>query len=581
MMPGLDGFALLRALRVDERTRTIPVILLSARAGEESAVAGLEIGADDYLVKPFSARELLARVATHLQMGKLRRAWALELERRVKEQAQTNDSLRHLATELAEANASLQAQMIERTRAEHSYQQIMDYSVDVICTFDLHGRFLQVNRACEALWGYTPEELIGKPYLDKIHPDDRERSTAAAESVMSGVPEIDFENRYLRRDGSTVPILWTANWSEPHQIMFCVARDMTSRKHLESELLRAKKAAEVASLIKSEFLANMSHEIRTPMNGIIGMTELLLKTELEIKQREYLDMAKSSAHDLLCLINNILDFSKIEAGKLELDAISFSLRDCIGTMLKPLGIRADQKGIELSADILADVPDHLIGDPMRLRQILVNLTDNAIKFSERGDVLVGVAIDSEREEIGSLHFWVSDTGIGIPVEKQALIFVPFTQADGSTTRNYGGTGLGLAIVSQLVQQMDGRIWVESTPGEGTTFHFTARLSVGDWPSANVRHADPRQLEGLRALVVDDNAVNRRILREMLFNWGMHPTVVASGAAAILEMLAASRAGTPFPLVLLDGMMPEMDGFMVAEKIREHVELSGATVMMLS
>jgi two-component system sensor histidine kinase/response regulator len=398
---------------------------------------------------------------------------------------------------------------------------------------------------------------------------------------MAGKPLNNFENRYLRRDHSTAPVLWTANWSEEDQIMFCVARDITARKEMESEFLRAKEAAESANRAKSEFLANMSHEIRTPMNGIIGMTDLVLETDLDREQHEYLSMAKSSADTLLGLLNDILDFSKIEAGKLEMEAVSFGLRDCIGTMLKPLGMRAERKGLELTADIPAEVPDHLIGDPMRLRQILINLADNAIKFTRQGNVMLSVAVESAAEDALCLHFSMADTGIGIANAKQAMIFEAFAQADGTTTRTYGGTGLGLTIASQLVRKMGGRIWVESVAGEGATFHFTVQLAVQHSPVPSVRHAGLSQLKDLRVLVVDDNAVNRRILSETLLHWQMQPALAASGAAGLEEMLAAARRGAPFELVLLDGMMPEMDGFTVAGKIQEHPELASATVIMLS
>jgi CheY-like chemotaxis protein len=317
------------------------------------------------------------------------------------------------------------------------------------------------------------------------------------------------------------------------------------------------------------------------MNGILGMTELALDTSLTAEQREYLETVKTSAGSLLTVINDILDFSKIEAGKLHLEEIDFDLRDSLGDTLKTLALRAQQKGLELACLIPHDVPDRLSGDPGRLRQIVVNLVGNAIKFTEHGEVVVLVDNQSRNDNGAFLHFAVQDTGIGIPKEKQQAIFKAFEQEDTSTTRRYGGTGLGLAISSRLVNLMGGRIWVESTPGQGSTFHFTVRLGQPKGPAPSRVMDRSATLRGLPVLVVDDNATNRRILEEVLSNWGMEPTLVDNGPAALAEMRRVAAAGKPFPLVLLDVMMPEMDGFMVAEHIKQHPEMAGVPIMMLS
>ncbi len=362
-------------------------------------------------------------------------------------------------------------------------------------------------------------------------------------------------------------------------------------ERFNAEVTRQKAAAESATRSKSAFLADMSHDIRTPMNGILGMTELALETNLAPEQREYLQIVKSSAESLLTLLNDILDFSKIEAGKLDLDPFDFNLRDGLADAMRSLAMRADEKDLELALDVATDVPDTLHADWGRLRQILTNLIGNALKFTEQGEIVIrveklndaGDRANRKKEPSSSisLHFFVKDTGIGISPERVARIFEPYTQAETSTARQFGGTGLGLTISSRLVQLMGGRLWVESEVGKGSTFHFTARVGVSQKPTASSSTLEPEGLDGLRVLVVDDNSTNRQILRELLTTWSMHPTVADGGETALAELERAADDGTPFALVLMDALMPGMDGFAVAEQIRRRPGLAGATIMMLS
>lgn len=489
-----------------------------------------------------------------------------------------------LRRRLRNKNSLLREWMHREMAIKKRYEELFENANDIIYTTDLEGKLTSINGATERATGYSRDEVLGRKGLDLVAVEYHKTAKAMLKrKLQSDAPTI-FSMELVAKDGHRIPVEISSRLivedGKPAGVQG-IARDVTERKRIELERRKAQEAAEAANRAKSEFLANMSHEIRTPLNGVLGMTELALNTRLNEEQREYLTLVKSSGEALLTVINDILDFSKIEAGRLDINPIDFELRDSLGDTLKTLSLHAHEKGLELALNVAHDVPYTLRGDPTRLRQIVVNLVGNAIKFTDQGEVVLHVTVESQAESEIALHFVVADTGIGIPSDKQQAIFAPFTQADSSSTRRYGGTGLGLTISFQLTELMGGRLWVESTEGEGSRFHFTIRFqrthSKGDElpPSGNIR------LHGLIALVVDDNATNRRLLEELLSNWGMKPALADGGWTGLETMKQAKAAGKPFPLVLIDALMPDMDGFTLAERIKEDPLLSGATVMMLT
>jgi two-component system, sensor histidine kinase and response regulator len=482
--------------------------------------------------------------------------------------------------------------------SEERFRGTFENAAVGIAHVDVHGRFLRVNEKLCDILGYTREELLAEKVQDVTFPDDLNADLEQLASILRGeFPSFSRDKRYLRKDGSIVWVAVSVSLQRDAAgrplYTISVTRDISHRKRLETEFRHAREVAETANRAKDEFLANVSHEIRTPMNAILGMTDLALDTPLSDDQRQCLRTVKSAADSLLGIINDLLDFSKIESGKLELDPADFSLRAAVGDTLRALAMRAHTKGLELVCQVQPDVPDALVGDAGRLRQVLLNLVGNAIKFTEAGEVVVLVRL--EIRSIGPIRpidpisglpetqlcFEVRDTGIGIPQDQQERIFRAFEQEDTSTTRRYGGTGLGLTIAARLVALMGGTVTVDSAPSRGSTFAFTARFGLQPHPPEPVAVQPPVLLRDLPVLIVDDNATNRHILQEWLRGWQMKPTAVGDGLAALDALWHGAACGRPYALVLLDARMPDVDGLALAAQIRQRPELSATRTILLT
>jgi PAS domain S-box-containing protein len=526
-----------------------------------------------------------------IRMRKMNRT----LEGTVGQRTQEHETL---ARKLRHANAEL--------------NQILNSAADGIRLIDTSFNVLQVNETFAAMVGYSKEECLGRRCFE-ASPELCQNSECPLRRVLAGEERVEADLEKQRRDGSTFSctVIARAYRGLDGQLLGIIEdyRDITQRKRAEGalresnrkltealttarntslqleaamgQLAAATRDAKAASQAKSEFLANMSHEIRTPIHGIVGLVELLQQTPLTDHQRKYLEMITGSTDSLLRVVNDILDVSKIESGRLELEEAAFDLRDCISDTLRIYAVGADRKGIEIVSHVPPNVPELLIGDATRLRQIVGNLVGNAVKFTRAGEIVVSVETESVSDEKCRLHIRVRDTGIGIPVNQQQIIFEAFRQADGSTTRRFGGTGLGLTICSRLLALMGGRIWVESQPGKGSVFHLTACFKRVQSPVGGLSQPRSPDLVGIPVLVVDDHALSRDVLSEVFRSWGMNPTAVGNGPSALATMNAAAKAGMPFRLVVLDLCMPGMDGLAVLQETRRHPELTKSAIIILS
>ncbi len=557
-MPGMDGFETAELMRGSEKTRHIPIIFITAINKEKKHIfRGYDAGAVDYLFKPIEPEILQSKVSVFTDLYRQRNTLedlTLKLENTISELLKSREMLK---------------------TSEEKYRDIFENANEGIFILS-QGRIIFHNPKTSLILTGKTSDIHNQLFMDFVHPEFR--ASLQNEHFERLGKEITDHKIEVKIIVSATDIKWVEinsvviNWEGQFSLLNFIS-DISERKKAEEEMRRARKLAEQASRTKSEFLANMSHEIRTPLNGIIGMTELALMGHLDEELKERIEAVKFSGESLLDIINDILDISKIEAHKLELDLVEFSLRDVIEKVLRPLSSKTSGKGIELILDIANGVPNYFHGDPVRLRQVLFNLIGNAIKFTEKGEVKLGVKLVEEEDRFARIEFAISDTGIGIPEDKMSNLFKSFSQADSSTSRKFGGTGLGLAISKSLVELMKGNIKVKSVFNAGSVFTFDVLLEKSDKPPVEAASGFHASLREKSVLIVDDNSTNRNILKGLLKHLEMDFEEAVDGKEGYEKIMARAASKNPFDIILLDYHMPVMDGIEMAQLLQSEGKLN--------